>query len=88
MVADDDPRDTTLKGTHDRVRVARRLQRDLVARRQTVGEHPQRLRGQRDLPGLADQPVPPDRDLREVAMHVQPEASARHGPHLHSTIAR
>ena len=31
-----------------------------------------------DLPGLADPPVLPDRDLRELAMHIQPDTSASH----------
>jgi hypothetical protein len=74
-----DTRHTTLKGAHDRVRVSRRLQRDLVGRRQAIGEHPQRLRGHRDLAGLTNQPVLPDRHLRELAMHVESQAPARHG---------
>src|SRR3954454_19059779 len=36
------------------------------------------LRGRRDLPGLADAAVLPDRDLRELAMHIKPQAPARH----------
>ena len=68
---------------HDRVRVAGRLQRDLVARRQAVGEDPQRLRRRRDLPGLADQAVLPDRDLRELAMHIESDSTCASCPHLH-----
>jgi len=57
---------------------ASRLQRDLVGRRQAVGEQRERLRGRGDLTGLTDQPVLPDRHLREVAMHIQADAPPRH----------
>ena len=72
------PRNPAGQQPHDRVRVPGRLQRDLVAGRQAVGEDPQRLRRRRDPPGLADQAVLPDRDLRELAMHIESEAPARH----------
>src|SRR4051794_13258759 len=58
--------------------VAGRLDRDLVARRETVSERPQPLRRRRDLAGLAHLTVLPDRDLRELAMHIESEAPARH----------
>jgi hypothetical protein len=41
---------------HDRVRVAGRLDRDLVGRQQAVGERPERLRTGRDLPSLTHLP--------------------------------
>jgi hypothetical protein len=73
-----DARHTRFEQPRDRVRVAGRLQRDLVARRQTVGEQPQRLRRRLDLSDLPDDAGLPDRDLRELAMHIKPDASTRH----------
>jgi len=63
---------------HDRVRVARRLDRDLILRAEAVGEHSEPLAGDRDLPGMADPTVFPHRDLREITMHVQANAPASH----------
>jgi len=74
--------DMALQQPHDRVRIASRLQRDLVGRRETAGEQPQRLRCRVDPSGLADQPVLPDRDLREIAMHIQSDAPSAHCAHL------
>jgi hypothetical protein len=72
------PRDVGLEQSRDRVRVAGGLQRDLVGRRQTVREDPQRLRRRLDLSDLADHARLPDRDLRELTMHVEPDTPARH----------
>ncbi len=69
-IGDHHPRDPPLQQLGDRVRVARRLQRHLVGRRQAVCEAPQSLRGRRHLAGLAHLPVLPDRDLRELAVDV------------------
>ena len=87
-VGDHYPRDTRLEQLGDRVRVARRLQRDLVSRREAVGERPQPLRRSRHLPCLADPAVLPDRDLRELAVHIQSEAPARHSSPPQSSWTR
>src|SRR4030095_2309479 len=60
----------------DRVGVAGRLDRDLIAGAQAGGEVPQPLRGQLDPSGLAHHAVLPDGDLGELAVHVQADASA------------
>jgi hypothetical protein len=75
-----------LQQPHNRLRIPGRLQRDLVRRREAVSEQPQRLRCRLDPPGLADQPALPDRDLREVAMDIQPNAPSAHYAHLVSRI--
>ena len=72
------PRDVRLDQPDDRLRVARRLDRDLTLRPEAVGEDPQRLVGQRDPPGLANQTVLPHRDLRELAVHIQPDTPTSH----------
>src|SRR5579875_2931846 len=60
------------------MRVARRLHSDLVLGPEAVGKHSQLLVAQRDLPGLTDQPVLPHRDLRKLAVDIQPDTSASH----------
>jgi hypothetical protein len=72
-IGDHHPRDPARDQLRDRVRVSRRLNSDLIARKQAVRERPQPLRRRRDLPGLAHDPVLPHRDLRELAMHVHPD---------------
>ncbi len=67
-------RHARLEQLRDRVRVAGRLDRHLVGRRQAVGEQPERLRSRADLPDLTDGPVLPDRDLGELAVDVEPDA--------------
>jgi hypothetical protein len=59
-----------LKDPRDRPRIARYLQRDLVARVETLREELKRLRCGRDPPGRAQPALGDDRDLAEVAMHV------------------
>ena len=54
--------------------------RHLVARGRAVGELPQGLRGGRDLASLTTTAVLPDRDLGELAVHVQPDASSHPAP--------
>ena len=70
-VRDHHPRHPRGDQLHDRVRVTRRLDRDLIRRQQTVREHPNRLGRRRDLPRLANHTVLPHRDLSELAMHIQ-----------------
>jgi hypothetical protein len=77
-VGHDHARHASLEQARDRVRVARRLQRDLIAGHQAVGEQPQRLRCRRDPPHLPDHARLPDRDLPELAMHIKPNAPTRH----------
>ena len=72
------PLHARLDQPHDRVRVARRLDSDLVLGSEAVRERAQRLRGQRELPGLANSAVLPHRDLRELAMHIQSDTPASH----------
>ena len=60
------------------MRVARRLDRDLVLGPEAVSKRAQRLRRQRQLTGLPDLPVLPHRDLRELAMHIQSDTPASH----------
>jgi hypothetical protein len=69
------PRDPWRDQLRDRMRVAGRLDRDLIRRQQAVREHAQCLGRCRDLPRLADDPVLPHRDLRELAMHIQSDPS-------------
>jgi hypothetical protein len=72
------PRHMRLEQPDDRLRVARRLDRDLILRPEAVGKDPQRLVAQRDPPRLADQAVLPHRDLRELSVHVQPDTPTSH----------
>ena len=81
-VRDHHPRDARRDQPHDRVRVARRLDRDLILGPEAVREHPQRLGVSRDLPGLAHHAVLPHRDLRELAMHIQSDTAACPSLHL------
>lgn len=67
-----------LQDRHDPIAARRRFQRNHVVRRQAVGEHLQRLNSRRDTPGRADHAFHSDRDLAEVAMHIQSESA--HGP--------
>jgi hypothetical protein len=60
------------------VRVPRRLDRDLILRAQAVREHTQALAADLDPPGMPHPAVLPDRDLRELAMHVQTDTSPSH----------
>jgi hypothetical protein len=46
----------------------------LIHRAQTLGERPHPLRSGRESARLAHPPVLPDRDLRELPMHIQPDA--------------
>jgi hypothetical protein len=68
---------------NDRVRVARRFDRDLIIWTETVGEHTQVLTADLHLTGLADHAVLPDRDLRELPVHIQTNAPHAHPVHLH-----
>jgi hypothetical protein len=77
-IRDHHARHPSLQQPRDRVRVAGRLQRHLVLRPEAVGEQPQRLRRRRNPADLADHAGLPDRDLRELAMHIKPDAPARH----------
>ena len=52
------------------MRIARRLDRHLIARREAIGEEAQALGRGDDLAGMANDAVLPDRDLRELAVHV------------------
>ena len=79
-VRDHHPGDPRRDRAHQCVRVARRLDRDLILAAETVDEHRQRLAGDRDLPSMANLPVLPHRDLREIAMHVESDASTSHDP--------
>ena len=70
-----------LEDPRDRQRVAGRLQHHPVRRRQAPREQLQLLRRRRDPPGRARPAALADRDLAEVAMHIQPDRSAhRHLP--------
>jgi hypothetical protein len=77
-VRHDHPGHPRLDRADDRVRVARRLDRDLVLGAQAVGEHAQALAADLYLPGMSDSSLLPDRDLRELAMHIQTNASPSH----------
>ena len=77
-IGHDHPRDMRLDQPDDRVRVARRLDRDLVLRAEAVGEDPQRLVTQRDLPEVTNHTVLPHRDLSELAMHIHTNTPASH----------
>jgi hypothetical protein len=68
-----DTRGVRLEQPRDPQRVAGRLQRDLIARRQTVGEHLQRFRIGRDAAGRAHTAVLADRDLAEIAVNIEAE---------------
>lgn len=48
------PRDVRFDQPDDRVRVARRFDRDLILSGQAVAKHAQRVGGQADLSGLTD----------------------------------
>ena len=61
----------------DRVRVRRRLERDLVVRAKPGRPRAQLLRPHADPALVTTKPVLDDRDLRERAMHVHPDR-----PHL------
>src|SRR3990170_8540608 len=62
----------------DRVGVAGRLERHLIARGEAVREQPQRLWRHRDLACLADLSVLPDRDLRELTVDIESDAPSHH----------
>ncbi len=79
-VRHDHTRDARLDHADDRVRVARRLNRNLILRPKALGENPQHLTADLDLSGVPDRPVLPDRDLRELAMHIQTDTSPSHLP--------
>jgi hypothetical protein len=68
------------------VRVARRLDRDLILRAQAVREHAQALAADLDLPGVPHLSVLPDRDLRELPVHIQTDTSPSH--HFTSSLER
>ena len=72
------PGDVWLDQPHDRVRVARRLDRHLILGAKAVAEHAQRLGGQADLPGLTNPGVLPHRDLRELAVNIHSDTPAAH----------
>jgi DDE domain len=63
----------------DRARVPGRLQRYLIRRSEVRGEPADPLRCGREPPGPTHHPALPDRDLREVAVHIQRWAK-RHLP--------
>ena len=69
-----------LQQPRDRMGVASRLQGHLVAGTEAVGEVPQRFWGGLDPARLPDDTVLPDGDLGELAVHVQPDASAHPAP--------
>jgi hypothetical protein len=79
-VGHDHTRDARLDRPDDRVRITRRLDRDLVLRPEAIGEHPQHLAADLDLAGMPHRPVLPDRDLRELPMHIQTNTSPSHLP--------
>ena len=58
----------------DRPGVPGRLQRDLIARSQAFGERPHPFRSGGESAGLGHQPTLPDRYLRELPVHIQPNA--------------
>lgn len=67
------PGDVRLEQTSDPQGVARRPERHLIGRRQTVGEQLQRLGRSLHTSAGTHPPVLADRDLAEVAMNVQAE---------------
>jgi hypothetical protein len=75
-VGDHHPTRVALQQPRDRIGVAGRLQGHLVADTEAGGEGPQRLWGGLDPAGLPDHAVLPDGDLGELAVDVQPDASA------------
>src|SRR5215204_1058356 len=68
-----------LEDPRDLPRIARHLQGDPVARVKALPEQLQRLRPSLDPTGRAQPALRDDRDLAEVAMHVQ-----RYRPHVSS----
>ncbi len=70
-VRDDHPTDLLLEETRDRVRVAGRFKRDLILIAKAAGKLPQRLRRRLDPARQADNTVLVDRDLGELATHIE-----------------
>ena len=60
----------------DRPRVAGHLQRHLIGRTQALRECTHSLWGSRKPPGLLDYPTLPNRHLRKVPVHIQPDTPA------------
>jgi len=67
------PSDPTAQDRGDRQGIAGRLQRDLVVGSQAVSELGKGGRRRLDPPGGPDLPMLEDRDLAEVAVHIQPD---------------
>jgi hypothetical protein len=67
---DDHPRDMRLEDPRDRPRIARHLQRDVVARVQALRKQFQRLRPRLDPARRAQPALRDDRHLAEAAVHV------------------
>lgn len=69
----------------DRKRAAGRLHHDAVCRRRALRERLKLLGRRRDLAHRARPPAASDRDLTEVAMHIQPDRPAHHTPPVSMT---
>src|SRR5439155_6295500 len=63
--------DMSLDDPRNRERVAGRLEHDLIIRRETLREQLERRRRRLDPPRTADPSTLRDRDLAEVAVHIQ-----------------
>ena len=77
---DHHPRDVRLDDPRDLPRVAGHLQRHPIARAEALREQLQRLRRRLDPARRADLAGLDDRDLAEVAMHVQPDRPHHRAP--------
>ena len=71
----DDPRDVRLEDPRDLPCIAGHLKRHPVVRREALREQLQVLRSARYTPPSAAPAAVEDRDLAEVAMHIQPDRS-------------
>jgi hypothetical protein len=70
--------DMRVDESRDLQRVAGGFHRDAVLRAELLGERAERVRGCRDLPARRTRPSAADRDLAEVAVHVEPDAASLH----------
>ena len=82
------PADVRLEQPGDRVRVARRLDRDLVLGARLSANSRSASGVVAICPAWRTTPVLPDRDLRELAMHIQPDTSAASLAHLRPSVDR